>query len=100
MTNDRKYTIYQEWYFLIVINEQWTFYIAVEDLNQYYREEQILSILDIELKINHIQYQINEALDRNNKEKFLSYSTKLNEFKQLKMGHDKYINRLESVNFL
>jgi len=79
VTNECKFINEIEWYSLIIINNRAHFYIAIVDLEQYCRKEQIISILDIELKINYLRFLINQALDTVNKESFLNYTTELNE---------------------
>lgn len=98
VTNDRKFTM-AGWYFLLLINNHYPYYIAIDDLEKYNKHEQILSIVDIELKINYLQFQINQALDTNNKVTFLDYTPKLKDLNNLKRQYNNFMSRTELPSF-
>lgn len=90
VTPDRKYT-FMGWYALVVINGQQAFYMALEDIERYFLEEQISSQLDIDLKINYLHYKIDQDLEAGDKVSFAENSRKLRETCSLKEELDYYI---------
>ncbi|WP_257351025.1 IDEAL domain-containing protein [Pseudalkalibacillus decolorationis] len=97
VTNERKFTMANGWYFLVGINDLCIFYIALEDLEQYFMKERLLSVLEIDLKINYFQFKINETLDTGDEASFLSYTNKLIESSELQVKLENYLNN-EAVN--
>lgn len=94
VTNDRKFTMANGWYYLVGINDRCIFYMALEDLEQYFMKEQLLSMLDTDLKINYLQFKINQALDAGDEAPFLNYTKKLKELSDLKVKLDQYLSNL------
>jgi uncharacterized protein YpiB (UPF0302 family) len=45
----------------------------------------ILSMIDIELTLNYLQFKINHALDTGDEESFLNFTKKLKESRDLKV---------------
>ncbi|WP_088042319.1 hypothetical protein [Bacillus sp. EAC] len=77
MTNERKYVDCLGWHYLIDNNNDFEFYVHVEDIEELYENGKLSSTWDIELKINHLNFKINEALEENNRESFLSIANEL-----------------------
>jgi hypothetical protein len=89
--DDRKFVMDSGWYSLVIINNEWFLYMALEDLDQYFMKGYIYSMLDIELKINYLQFQVNLALDKGDEVLFLNSTTSLNEASDLKENLESYI---------
>jgi hypothetical protein len=100
VTNDRKFTIGNGWYFLVVINSQCFFYMALEDLDKYFMKGKLLSILDIELKINNLQFHVDKALDIGDEVTFLNYTKKLKESNDLRVKLEEYLRNNKGVNHI
>ncbi|MGG3798707.1 hypothetical protein [Metabacillus fastidiosus] len=81
MTNECKFVDNNGWYSLVIINDESSFYIANEDLDTYVKQEKIISVLDIELKINYLKFCINQSLDKHDKVSFLKFTKELNDLR-------------------
>lgn len=90
VTPDQKYT-FLGWYALVVINGQQVFYMAIEDIEKYFMNEYISSQLDIDLKINYLQYKIDQDLETGDRDSFAENSRKLSETCILKEELEYYI---------
>jgi hypothetical protein len=90
ITNERTFMTEKGWYFLIRVNKQDDFHIALEDLEQYYLNEKLLSLIDVELMLNYFQFKIDQALDTGDEELFLNFTKKLKESSELKMKLERY----------
>lgn len=84
ITNNRKYVDCLGWHCLIDINNEFQFFIYVDDIHELHIKGSICSISDLDLKINYLNFKINEALDAQNKEAFLSLSNKLQHAQRVK----------------
>ncbi|PGS48649.1 hypothetical protein [Bacillus sp. AFS041924] len=84
MTSERKYVDCLGWHYLIDNNSDFEFYLHVEDIESLYESGVLCSIWDIDLKINHLNFKINEALDVNDRESFLSIANDLRSLKEIK----------------
>lgn len=84
ITNERKYVDCLGWHFLIEVNEEFQFFMHVEDIEELYSKGSICSILDLNLKINFLSFKINEALDAHDRESFLSFADELSNVKEIK----------------
>ncbi|MGA5688289.1 hypothetical protein [Cytobacillus pseudoceanisediminis] len=93
VTPERKYTMLG-WYALVVINGQQAFYMAIEDIERYFMSECISSQLDIDLKINYLQYKIDQDLEAGDKDSFAENSRKLSETCSLKEELEYYIAKV------
>ncbi|MEC2074956.1 hypothetical protein [Metabacillus fastidiosus] len=82
MTNECKFVDNNGWYSLVIINDESSFYIANEDLDTYVKQEKIISVLDIELKINYLEFCINRSLDECDKASFLKFTKELNNLRE------------------
>jgi hypothetical protein len=94
ISSERKYTVINGWYALIVINQRCSFYMAVEDLEWYFLKEQIASMLDVDLQMNYYHFKINQALDEGDEESFMSFTEKMNESNELKEKLDMYLRNV------
>lgn len=81
---ERKYTVINGWYALVIINQSFSFYMAVEDIEWYFTKEQLISMLDVDLQINYYQYKINQALDEGDERSFMNFTEKMNDSNELK----------------
>ncbi|KMY51760.1 IDEAL domain-containing protein [Peribacillus loiseleuriae] len=94
VTNERKFTM-RGWYFLVSINNKNMFFMAHDDLEMYFMKEQILSVLDLDLHINYLQFKINEALDVGDETTFLNYTNKLIQSSELQAKLKMYLDAVE-----
>ena len=83
MMNERKFT-FNGWYILVGINDRHFCFLSVNELESYVVKEQILSLFDLSIKINYLQYKINEALDRMDVTSFMENTRVLNELRDCK----------------
>lgn len=98
VTPERKFTLAKGWYTFVVINEQHAFYMAMEDLEQYILNENIKSMLDIDLKINYLQYKIDQDLESGDKASFARHTNLLSETRKLKEELENYFNDITLLN--
>ncbi|KOP63686.1 IDEAL domain-containing protein [Priestia megaterium] len=84
ITNNRKYVDGLGWYCLIDINNEFQFFIYVDDIQELHAKGSICSIWDLDLKINYLNFKINKALDTYDREAFLSLSNELRHTQQVK----------------
>ncbi|MEI5908931.1 hypothetical protein WAK64_17930 [Bacillus spongiae] len=81
--DERKFVENAGWYVLIEINEVHSYFINIEDLESMYLQGFMCSFDDLELKINYVQYKINESLEKNDKVDFFTYSDQLKKLQQI-----------------
>ncbi|WP_391559629.1 hypothetical protein, partial [Robertmurraya sp.] len=91
ITPERKYTVINGWYALVIINQSFSFYMAVEDIEWYFTKEQMISMLDVDLKINYFQYKINQALDEGDEISFMKFTEKMNDSNEMKEKLQMYL---------
>jgi uncharacterized protein YpiB (UPF0302 family) len=84
MTNERKYVDCLGWHYLVENNNDFELYVHVEDIKELYEKGLICSTWDIDLKENHLLFKINESLDGNNREIFLSLANELRQLREIK----------------
>ncbi len=84
VTEEPKFIDCLGWHFLIDINNVYQFYMHVDDIEALYNKGNICSIMDMELKINHLSFKVNEALDARDSEAFFSYTDELNYMQKIK----------------
>jgi len=94
ITPERKYTVINGWYALVIINQSFSFYMAVEDIEWYFTKEQMISMLDVDLKINYFQYKINQALDEGDEISFMNFTEKMNDSNEMKEKLHKYLRNV------
>ncbi len=94
ITPERKYTVINGWYALVIINKSFSFYMAVEDIEWYFTKEQMISMLDVDLKINYFQYKINQALDEGDEISFMNFTEKMNDSYEMKEKLHMYLRNV------
>lgn len=94
ITPERKYTVINGWYALVILNQSCSFYVAVEDLEWYFSKRQIVTMLDVDLQMNYYQYKINQSLDKGDEESFMAFTEKMNESNELKVKLDRYLRNV------
>lgn len=67
---------------LVMIND-YSVYMFVQELEDFIDEEKIVSVLDMELKRNYLQFKVNESLDILDKEGFEQYAKELAKVKEM-----------------
>ena len=80
MMNERQFT-FNGWYVLVGINNQHFCFLSVNELESYVVKEKILSLFELSIKINYLQYKINEALDWMDVTAFMENTRVLNELR-------------------
>lgn len=83
ITNEQKYDDLLGWHFLVTVNKEFQFLIQVDDIEKLWNEGRICSILDLDLKIIHLNLNVNKALDENDKESFLLFANELSKVKKI-----------------
>ena len=92
ITTERSFTFNDDWYVLAIVNNQGHFYIALEDLDQYFYLGMLVTDFDLELKVNYLQFQIDQALEIRDEELFLNHTKKLKEASDLKVKLESYLH--------
>jgi len=82
VTDEKKYVDSLGWLMLVMIND-YSVYMFVQELEDFINEEKIVSILDMELKRNYLQFKVNESLDKMDKESFEQYAKDLAKIKEM-----------------
>ncbi|MCP3738161.1 IDEAL domain-containing protein [Rossellomorea sp. BNER] len=90
VTKDCNFVMDKGWYVWVVINDHCSFYMALEDLEKYMMKGLLISRLDLDLKINYLQFLIDQALDKGDEVSFLKYSTILKDSSEFKAGLENY----------
>lgn len=93
VTQERRFSEHKGWYVLIIVNQYCVFFIAAEELDKYVKEERLLSLIDIELKINFLQHQIDKTLDKVDKGTFIDTTNELKRVYDLKLHLENYIKK-------
>lgn len=92
ITNEQNFTYNNGWYVLAIINNHGHFYISLEDLEQYFELGKLVSDLDLDLKVNYLHFQIDQALEKRDEALFLNHTKILKESSDLKVKLEQYIN--------
>ncbi|MDE5053241.1 hypothetical protein [Niallia taxi] len=82
VTEEKKYVDSLGWLMLVMIND-YSVYMFVQELEDFIDEEKIVSVLDMELKRNYLQFKVNESLDILDKEGFEQYAKELAKVKEM-----------------
>ncbi|TRZ38048.1 hypothetical protein CEQ21_21790 [Niallia circulans] len=82
VTEEKKYVDSLGWLMLVMIND-YSVYMFVQELEDFIDEEKIVSVLDMELKRNYLQFKVNESLDTLDKEGFEQYAKELTIVKEM-----------------
>ncbi|SHT05490.1 Uncharacterised protein [Mycobacteroides abscessus subsp. abscessus] len=94
ITPERKYTVINGWYALVIINQSFSFYMAVEDIEWYFTKEQLITMLDVDLQINYYQFKINQALDEADEISFMNFTEKMNDSNEMKEKLQMYLRNV------
>ncbi|MBS4207105.1 IDEAL domain-containing protein [Bacillus sp. FJAT-50079] len=89
---EQSFTFNNGWYVQAIINNHGCFYIALEDLDQYFYQGKLMSVFDLELDLNYLQLQIDKALVKRDEELFLKSTKQLKEATALKMQIENFLN--------
>jgi len=65
------------WHFWMTVNKEFQFLIQVDDIEELCNEGRICSLLNLELKMMHLNFKVNEALDEHNEEAFTLFANEL-----------------------
>jgi hypothetical protein len=84
ITPEKKFVDNLGWYFLIDFNKEFQVYINIYDFEQYYYQQIFCSLLDFDLKYNHLEYKVNQALDERDIVAFNQMSMELRNLNELK----------------
>jgi len=98
ITNEQSFTFNNGWYILAIINNQGHFYIALEDLDHYFSLGMLVTDLDLELKLNYLQFQIDQALETRDRELFLTHTRELKESSDLMVKLESYVNNTVMIH--
>jgi hypothetical protein len=82
VTEERKYVDSLGWLLLVMIND-YSFFMFVDELEEFIATKKMTSLLDMELRMNYLEYKVNESLDGLNKEQFELFASELNELKSV-----------------
>ncbi|TCN22736.1 IDEAL domain-containing protein [Mesobacillus foraminis] len=91
VTNEQSFTFYNGWYVQAIINNQGHFYIALEDLERYFAIGRLVTGFDLELRLNYLRFQIDQALEINDEELFFNTTSQLKESSELKKKLEDYL---------
>ncbi|WP_445490942.1 hypothetical protein [Niallia sp. 03133] len=82
VTEEKKYVDSLGWLALVLIND-YRFYMYIQELEDFVSEGKIFSVMDLDLKINYLQYKVNETLDSLDKNNFSFYAKELAKLKEI-----------------
>ncbi|MGN8844251.1 hypothetical protein ACTNDN_15690 [Niallia sp. HCP3S3_B10] len=82
VTEEKKYVDSLGWLLLVMIND-FSFFMFVDEIEEFIANKKITSLLDMELRMNYLDYKVNESLDVLNKEKFEVFARELNDLKAI-----------------
>jgi hypothetical protein len=96
ITPDRKFVDSLGWYVLIDFDEKFQVYINIHDFEKYYFENIFCSFIDLDLKLNYLEYKLDESLDEKNEEAFHIVSNELSDLNELR---EKVIRSMSEYSF-
>ncbi|WP_312094478.1 hypothetical protein [Niallia sp.] len=82
VTEERKYVDSLGWLILVMIKD-YSFYMFVDEIEEFVANKKITALLDMELRMNYLEYKVNESLDGLNKADFEVFARELNELKSI-----------------
>ena len=82
VTEERKYVDSLGWLLLVMIKD-YSFFMFVDEIEEFISSKKITSLLDMELRMNYLEYKVNESLDGLNKELFDLFASELNDLKSI-----------------
>ncbi|HZH58243.1 MAG TPA: hypothetical protein VEY70_01410 [Metabacillus sp.] len=94
VTNERTYVLDQGWYNRVCLNSDKQFYMALEDLENYFIKGRIFSLMDLELHINHLKYQVDQSLGLGDEDFFLEATNRLKKSNELKLMLTEHLNKI------
>lgn len=90
--NQQSFAFNNGWYVLAILNSHGHFYIALEDLDQYFHLGRLVTEFDLGLKLNYLRFQIDQALEVRDEELFLTHTKQLKESSDLKLRLESFLN--------
>ncbi len=94
VTNERTYVLDQGWYNMVILNSEKSFYMALDDIEKYFLKGYILSLMDLELRINHLTYKVDQSLSQGDEDSFLDATNGLKKFEELKTKLEAHVNKV------
>ncbi|MGP7815657.1 hypothetical protein [Niallia sp. 01092] len=82
VTDEQKYVDTLGWLVLVLIKDH-RIYMYSQELEEFVKEEKIYSVMDLELRINYLQFKVNETLDSMDKNNFSLYAKELIQLKEI-----------------
>ena len=82
VSEERKYVDSLGWLILVMIKD-YSFYMFVDEIEEFVANKQITGLLDMEWRMNYLEYKVNESLDGLNKENFEVFARELNDLKSI-----------------
>ena len=82
--SEQKFDDLLGWHFLVAVNGEFQFLIQVDDMGRLCDEGRICHVLDLELKIMHLNFKVNEALDERDEESFILFANELTNIQNIK----------------
>ncbi|MEM5592979.1 hypothetical protein AAHH67_16565 [Niallia circulans] len=61
----------------------YSFFMFIDEIEEFIANKKITSLMDMELRMNYLEYKVNESLDGLNKEQFELFAKELNTLKSL-----------------
>lgn len=80
VTEERKYVDSLGWLLLVMVND-YSFFMFIDEIEEFIANKKITSLMDMELRMNYLEYKVNESLDGLNKEQFELFAKELNDLK-------------------
>lgn len=90
--NQQSFAFNNGWYVLAILNSHGHFYIALEDLDQYFHLGRLVTEFDLGLKLNYLRFQIDQALEVRDEELFLTHTKQLKKSTDLKLRLEGFLN--------
>ncbi|MCV9886752.1 hypothetical protein [Metabacillus halosaccharovorans] len=94
VTNERTYVYDQGWYNMVILNSDKYIYMALDDLEKYFIKGYIYSLMDLELHINHLKFQVDQSLGNGNEDTFLEATNGLKKSNELKIMLERHLNSM------
>ncbi|PKG23780.1 hypothetical protein [Niallia nealsonii] len=82
ITDEKKYVDSLGWLVLVLIKNS-SVYMYIDELEEFVEDKKICSIMDLELKINYLEYKVNETLDSMDEGNFSLYAKELSALKEV-----------------
>jgi hypothetical protein len=82
ITNDGYYESEIGWCILIIINEKAKLYVPLTDLEDYLLQKDLLSLVDLQIKLSLWQTQVNHALEQRNEAWFKFVARKISSLQE------------------